>query len=193
MWPVESASKGAVASGQQRYTEANRLWHSLIRWTSSGSLMNMVTLFRFRLFVFLMFSSPVIYLFLLLLVIYVFSKFSKVWFCCRDHTVCICSLFSQVCFMICLCKLMTAQWLWKPEPMFSFGLPAVTTTADLTCTPLKLLLQYILHWYSADKITAEPCGYSENWKLAACIMQLVLRDSVFLTTKNSLKIVQEIQ
>lgn len=29
MWPVKSASKGAVASGQQCYTEAHHLWHPL--------------------------------------------------------------------------------------------------------------------------------------------------------------------
>lgn len=42
-------------------------------------------------------------------------------------------------------QITTPQSFWKPEPLFSFGVPAASPTADLTCTLLKLALQYTLH------------------------------------------------
>lgn len=59
---------------------------------------------------------------------------------------------------------------------FLFGMPAVTSTAELTCTPLKSLLQYTLHWYTAARSQQRPCGCSENCKPAAC--SLLLRCSL---------------
>lgn len=50
VWPVESASEGGVASGQQRHAEAYRLWHPLIWRPTSGGLMNTSASFRFRQF-----------------------------------------------------------------------------------------------------------------------------------------------
>lgn len=142
MWPVDGVSRGALASGQNLDTEAYRLWHALIRWPNAGGELNARVFGPFEL--------PCIFHFFLL-VLHVFPKHTALCFATRPLSSSM-SPFSRFCLMICLCKSTTPRPLWKPEPLFSFGAPAALRTS----TPLKLSLQYTLHWDTAGRITLCP-------------------------------------
>lgn len=147
VWPVESASKGAVAPGQWCYTEAYRLWHPLMWWPSSGSLMNMAVFFRFRLFeLHLSFCCTALHLFVVFLM-------------------CVCGfLATEFVFVLSFSVLFYDLFVQMKDT--SVTVETWATVFSSACqlwliqlishsSPLKLLLQGALHWYTAGTITTE--------------------------------------